>query len=224
MFKRGMLVISLLFTVCTLAAAQSAAQLQQQIPYYKAAQAIPGLTYDQYIRAINQIANENAANSRTSPSVVPTPTYVPPTVYVPPVTFNTNQVAPDNRYLGTLSANPYLPGSISNPYGQHGSPYSASSITNPYSPYGSPYSSTSVTNPYTTNAPNIVARDGQYLGKLSANPYDPNSISNPYGQYGSPYSPTSINNPYGIYGSPYSQLSPNNPYATQAPLIIAPRR
>jgi len=68
--------------------------------------------------------------------------------------------------------------------------------------------------------PAIIARDGTYLGRLSANPYDPESTANPYGQYGSPYSPTSINNPYGTYGSPYSPQSANNPYATEAPIII----
>ena len=77
----------------------------------------------------------------------------------------------------------------------------------------------SVSNPYATEAPKIIATDGQYLGKLSANPYDPDSISNPYGKYGSPYSPTSINNPYSQYGSQFSPISPNNPYATQAPIL-----
>lgn len=69
-------------------------------------------------------------------------------------------------------------------------------------------------------APGIVAQDGTYLGKLSANRYDPDSVSNPYGRYGSRYSPTSINNPYSPYGSPYSPRSANNPYATQAPALI----
>jgi aspartyl-tRNA(Asn)/glutamyl-tRNA(Gln) amidotransferase subunit A len=74
--------------------------------------------------------------------------------------------------------------------------------------------------PYATDAPDIVAEDETYLGKLSDNPYDPDSVSNPYGRYGSPYSSTSINNPYSTYGSPYSSQSPNNPYATQAPLLF----
>ena len=46
-----------------------------------------------------------------------------------------------------------------------------------------------------TSAPKIIAANGQYLGRLSANPYAPDSISNPYSQYGSPYSPISPNNP-----------------------------
>ena len=71
-------------------------------------------------------------------------------------------------------------------------------------------------------APQILSRDGRYLGTLSSNPYDPDSVSNPYGRYGSPFSPDSINNPYGLYGSRYSSESVHNPYATRAPIIVAP--
>ncbi len=125
----------------------------------------------------------------------------------------------EDDYLGELNSNPYDADSTSNPYGQYGSRYSPNSVNNPYGRYGSPYSNESATNPYATNAPQINAPDGTYLGKLSSNPYDPDSTSNPYGQYGSPYSATSINNPYGQYGSPYSQQSPNNPYSTSGPSI-----
>ena len=124
------------------------------------------------------------------------------------------------EYLGRLSANPYAADSTANPYSPAGSPYSATSVNNRYGPYGSPFSTTSARNPYATDAPDIVAQDGTYLGKLSDNSYDPDSVSNPYGRYGSPYSSTSINNPYSTYGSPYSSQSPNNPYATQAPLLF----
>jgi len=125
----------------------------------------------------------------------------------------------DGVFLGQLSANPYAADSTANKFGAFGSPYSPISVNNPYSQYGSAYSATSVSNPYATEAPKIIAADGQYLGKLSANPYDPDSVSNPYGKYGSPYSPTSINNPYSQYGSPYSPISPNNPHSTQAPIL-----
>ena len=125
----------------------------------------------------------------------------------------------DGVFLGQLSANPYAADSTANQFGAFGSPYSPTSVNNPYSQYGSAYSATSVSNPYATEAPKIIAADGQYLGKLSANPYDPDSVSNPYGKYGSPYSPTSINNPYSQYGSPYSPISPNNPYSTQDPIL-----
>jgi hypothetical protein len=124
------------------------------------------------------------------------------------------------EYLGRLSANPYAVDSTANPYSQAGSPYSSTSVNNRFGPYGSPFSATSARNPYATDAPDIVAEDGTYLGKLSDNRYDPDSVSNPYGRYGSPYSSTSINNPYSTYGSPYSSQSPNNPYATQAPLLF----
>jgi hypothetical protein len=124
------------------------------------------------------------------------------------------------EFLGRLSANPYASDSTANPYSTAGSPYSEKSVNNPYGPYGSPYSPTSARNPYATDAPNIVAQDGTYLGEFSDNPYDPDSVANPYGRYGSPYSPTSINNPYSAYGSHYSPQSPNNPYATQAALLF----
>jgi hypothetical protein len=133
------------------------------------------------------------------------------------------EIAEDDEcpeYLGRLSANPYASDSTANPYSQAGSPYSSTSVNNRFGPYGSPFSSTSARNPYATDAPDIVAQDGTYLGKLSDNPYDPDSVSNPYGRYGSPYSSTSINNPYSTYGSLYSSQSPNNPYATQAPLLF----
>jgi hypothetical protein len=125
----------------------------------------------------------------------------------------------DGDYLGRLSANPFLTDSTANKFGPFGDSYASDSIENPYGPYGSPYSATSVSNPYGTDAPKIIAADGQYLGRMSANPYDPNSVSNPYSKYGSPYSPTSINNPYSQYGSPYSPISPNNPYATKPPIL-----
>ena len=63
----------------------------------------------------------------------------------------------DGQYLGRLSANPYDPDSVSNPYGRYGSPYSPTSINNPYSQYGSPYSPISPNNPYATKPPILCA-------------------------------------------------------------------
>ena len=117
----------------------------------------------------------------------------------------------DNDYLGQLSANPYEPDSVSNPYGEYGNPYETDSVNNPYGDYGSPFSNKSVSNPYATDAPKLYDEDGNYRGRLSSNPFDAESISNPYGQYGSKYSPDSIKNPYGA-GSPYRADSPTNPY------------
>ena len=42
------------------------------------------------------------------------------------------QVFGSSVFLGRLSANPYAPDSISNPYSQYGSPYSPISPNNPY--------------------------------------------------------------------------------------------
>jgi len=68
--------------------------------------------------------------------------------------------------------------------------------------------------------PKLYAKDGTYLGRLSANQYDPESISNPYGKYGSPYSSTSINNPYSTHGSQYSSEGVRNPYTSGGPRVV----
>lgn len=49
--------------------------------------------------------------------------------------------------LGTLSANPYDPGSTSNPFSRYVSPFSPDSLNNPYGA-GSPFHYDSPTNPY----------------------------------------------------------------------------
>jgi hypothetical protein len=64
------------------------------------------------------------------------------------------------KYLGNLSANPYDPNSVNNPYGRYGSQYSADSIKNPFGKYGSPYSNDSANNPYASNPPAIYSGDG----------------------------------------------------------------
>ncbi|SES66794.1 hypothetical protein SAMN05216412_101162 [Nitrosospira multiformis] len=63
------------------------------------------------------------------------------------------------KYLGNLSANPYDPDSVNNPYGRYGNPYSADSINNPYGQYGSRYSPDSANNPYATNPPAVYGDD-----------------------------------------------------------------
>jgi hypothetical protein len=121
--------------------------------------------------------------------------------------------------VGSLTANPYLPGATPAPLSR----YSPNSPSNPYSQYGSPYSPDGARNKYTTGGLDVIGADGEYLGKLNANKYDPNSVANPYGAYGSQYSPTSIKNPYGKYGSPYSPYSATNPYATTPPGLYTPK-
>ena len=93
-----------------------------------------------------------------------------------------------SRYLGNLTANPYLPPAPNVP---------RQTFTNPYG--------------NDSNSPKLYDSQGNFRGNLNGNRYDPNSIANPYGKYGSRYSQDSINNPYGA-GSPYIQDSPNNPY------------
>ena len=65
----------------------------------------------------------------------------------------------DDQYLGQLSVNPYVPESVSNPYGA-GNPYDANSVNNPYGTYGNPYSNKSVSNPYATDAPRGLPSGG----------------------------------------------------------------
>ena len=67
----------------------------------------------------------------------------------------------DGTYLGKLSANPYDPDSIANPYGRYGNPYSPDSVNNPYGRYGSPYGAESANNPYATRPPRIYRDDGR---------------------------------------------------------------
>ena len=157
--------------------------------------------------------------TRPNPRIIPLMALLALTPATPLVAQDkTNEVS-----LGRLSANPYAPDSTSNKHSPFGSPYSATSIHNASGPYGNRYSDTSVSNPYAQNAPKIIAEDGTYLGRLSANRYDAESVSNPHGKYGSPYSATSIHNPSSPYGSKFSPLSPNNPYATQAPKLSGTR-
>ncbi len=69
------------------------------------------------------------------------------------------QVCGNGVFLGRLSANPYDPDSILNPYVRYGSQYSPTSINDPYSQYGSPYSPISPNNPYATQAPIMCGDD-----------------------------------------------------------------
>jgi hypothetical protein len=58
---------------------QSAAELQRILPYSKAVQTIPGLTYDVYLTAINKMAQENLATGSLARSPQQVPVYVPST-------------------------------------------------------------------------------------------------------------------------------------------------
>jgi len=65
-------------------------------------------------------------------------------------------LGPNGQYLGTLSANPNDPSSVTNPYGRFGSRFGQGSINNPYGQWGSPYSPNSATNPYATRGPRAL--------------------------------------------------------------------
>ena len=57
--------------------------------------------------------------------------------------------------LGTISRNPFIGDSTSNPFSNWNNPYFADSPANPYSEYGNPYSPYSANNPYSMQSPGI---------------------------------------------------------------------
>ena len=65
----------------------------------------------------------------------------------------------------------------------------------------------------------IIAEDGQFLGKITANTIDSQSIINDIGRYGSEISSSSIRNSLSRYGSTISPLSAFNEIATDPPRI-----
>lgn len=66
----------------------------------------------------------------------------------------------------------------------------------------------------------ILARDGTFLGKVSANAADAQSILNPKGMFGSPESEFSLANPATRYTRPDSDQSASNPQATHPPRLF----
>ena len=93
-----------------------------------------------------------------------------------------------NRYLGNLTVNTYLPPAPIQPAGTFNNPFGTSA-----------------------NSPQLYNSQGQFMGNLNSNQFDPNSVANPFGKYGNQFSPTSINNPFGA-GNPFSPDSPTNPF------------
>ena len=67
---------------------------------------------------------------------------------------------------------------------------------------------------------NIIANDGEYLGRISTNRFDSESILNPLGPFGSQLSGTSIFNRRGSYGSQQSWLSPFSQRTCAPPEIV----
>lgn len=65
----------------------------------------------------------------------------------------------------------------------------------------------------------IVAEDGQFLGKITANEFDTKSIINSFGKYASEFSSTSIFNEFGTYGGEFSSQSPFNKFTSTPPKI-----
>lgn len=222
MLKRMLGVAGAVLLVVMCAPSAQAQSTQQEIrrlvPYSSMLAEVPGLTLSDYDEAVRSLARELGGratpSSRRSAPSVPT---VRPSGSAPP-----SLIGEGGDYLGSLSANPFDPNSVSNPFGRYGSQFSPDSVNNPYGKYGSPYSPYSATNPYATQAPKIVTPDGGYKGRYSANPYSSDSTSNPFGRFGNPYSSDSINNPFGTLGNPYSPSSVTNPFAVTPLAPLAP--
>ena len=74
--------------------------------------------------------------------------------------FGVNTPKPEGTYLGRLTDNPYLPDSITNPYGPYGSRYAPNSVNNPYGRYGSRLSRNSANKPCATTPAKLSAHKG----------------------------------------------------------------
>jgi hypothetical protein len=84
MLKRIFLSV-ILAAVCYVSAfSQSAADLQRILPYSDAVRVIPGLTYSDYLQAMNEIAKENGNRPAVAQPQVPTYVPSPTPVYIPP--------------------------------------------------------------------------------------------------------------------------------------------
>jgi hypothetical protein len=98
--------------------------------------------------------------------------------------------------------------------------------TTPASPLASPRRSSSGTTSGSSltlevlEGATIMADDGEFLGKITANDYDSQSILNDYGRFGGKYSSTSIFNDYGRYGGEFARMSPFNLSSSTPPRIF----
>ena len=57
--------------------------------------------------------------------------------------------------LGTISRNPFIGDSTSNPFSMYNNPFNPNSPRNRFGPYGNPFSNYSANNPYATQTPGI---------------------------------------------------------------------
>ena len=57
--------------------------------------------------------------------------------------------------LGTISRNPFIGDSTSNPFSMYNNPFNPNSPRNHFGPYGNPFSAYSAENPYATRTPGI---------------------------------------------------------------------
>jgi hypothetical protein len=66
--------------------------------------------------------------------------------------------------LATISRNPFIGDSTSNPFSMYNNPFNPKSPYNRFGPYGNPFSPYSANNPFATNTPTIYghADEGSY--------------------------------------------------------------
>jgi|688.fasta_scaffold169693_3 hypothetical protein len=85
--------------------------------------------------------------------------------------------------LGTISRNPFIGDSTSNPFSLYNNPFNPNSPYNEFGPYGNRFSPYSANNPYSTQSPGIYGYADE--GRSSDNYSD---YSDPYGDgYGDSY-------------------------------------
>ena len=77
-------------------------------------------------------------------------------------------VADDGTFLGVITQNPFVDGSLANRYGDHGGKYASESILNRYGSYGSAFSAYSPFNRFSTTPPRVFVGD-EFAAYLTAN-------------------------------------------------------
>jgi hypothetical protein len=107
---------------------------------------------------------------------------------LPPIDLTGAEVfAADDEFLGVISADPFDPESLANPFGPYGDEFSSLSIWNPFSIYGSGFNDLSAYDPFAENPPEIFL-DGEFAGYLTKNTdfssqIDPDDVAEAIGRF-----------------------------------------
>jgi hypothetical protein len=66
----------------------------------------------------------------------------------------------------------------------------------------------------------LLAEDGTFLGRATANQFDTDSVCNEFSDYGSEFSSTSIFNEFSEYGSDFSSQSAYSEFTSTPPILV----